>query len=516
MAFSDRLRELAGRVGVRLQAFGRVAPPIVPGVGLQAPIPIQPNPRAVQIVNSREALEGSVAVHAGPTLTRYSSYPATALDPTKIASIFSDADRGIVYRYGELCLQIPQRDGHLFAVDRSRRTAVTNKPFRVYAADEADDLSRSLSQFMTAVVDGIDNFNRGTYSLLSANAVGYSCAEIIWARGKIRFRGTDGRPVTIDGLFPRSLEWVHPKHFRFDYGSDEPYLDLGTDGWVPLPITKFLFHLANGEGIAATRGFIRPVTWLHMLKHRALTDWGVFLALFGIPNIWAKIPREKWEDPLFKSTIEQALRDFGQGLPAILLDDQDVTIQPAQAGGGSNDVHSKHVGFCNAEISKVVNGETLTTELSQTGSYNASATHQATLYDTVKADGDGIDSSYRGQLFRAVLLLNAEALARALGHSPEEILLANPKCEHVIDREVTPLERAQILDYGINKFGAKVGVSAFYRGFGFSPPAPGEDTLPGTPTPVTSGGAVVSAIDATEGVTNPKPEPQSPAQPAQP
>jgi hypothetical protein len=42
---------------------------------------------------------------------------------------------------------------------------------------------------------------------------------------------------------------------------------------------------------------------------------------------------------------------------------------------------SEALGFCNAELSKIVNGETLTTELSQTGAYNASSTYQATLYD---------------------------------------------------------------------------------------------------------------------------------------
>jgi hypothetical protein len=164
------------------------------------------------------------------------------------------------------------------------------------------------------------------------------------------------------------------------------------------------------------------------------------------------------------------------------------------------------VGFCNAEQSKIVQGETLTTELSQTGGYNTSDTHEATLYDTVKADGDGLDGSVRGQLFRAVLLVNRYRLAEALGAPPEDIVLANPKCEHVIEREITPFQRAQILDYGINKFGAKVGVSAFYRGFGFSPPAPGEDVLGGAPTTLTAGGKTVSTIDAGEGVDNPKPE----------
>lgn len=497
-------------------AFNRT-PPRVPDVGIRTPIPFPVTEKAKAIANSTEALFGSLSVGAGPTITRYSSYPATALDPTKIVSIFNDADKGVgIYRYGEFCAQVLQRDGHLFAVDRSRRTAVTNKPFRVYACDESDDLARSLAQFMTAVVDNIDSFSRAVYSLLSANCVGYSAAEIIWAPGKVRFRGTDGKPVTVNGLFPRSLEWVHPKHFHFDYGSDEPLLDLGPDGWLPLPDTKFVYHLANGDGIAATRGYIRPAAWLHMLKHHGLRDWAVFLTLFGIPNIWAKIPREKWEDPLVKSSVQQALTDFGQGIPTILLDDIDIEIKPNQPGGGSNDVHSTLVGFCNAELSKVVNGETLTTELAQTGSYNASSTHQATLYDTVKADGDAVDGSIRGQLFRAVIKLNAPELARVLGHPPEDLFLANPKAEHVIEREVSPEARMNMLDVAVNKLRVPVGVSSVYRTFGFSPPAPGEEQIKGELTTITGGGAAVSAGVSEDKVEVPKEPPASPPPPAKP
>jgi hypothetical protein len=163
-------------------------------------------------------------------------------------------------------------------------------------------------------------------------------------------------------------------------------------------------------------------------------------------------------------------------------------------------------------MSKVVNGETLTTELSQTGSYAASETHEATMHGTVKADGSAVAGSLRGQLFRAVLALNSGGLAKALSHSPEEILAALPKCGHRIEREVTPYQRAQIMDIGVNKLGARVGERSFHETFGFDPPSPGERALTGQPIAIASGGAAVGSLDAAEGITNPKPE--TPAEPA--
>src|SRR5262249_35357257 len=105
MALSDRLRAFAGAMGNRLQRFS-VQPHRVPNIGSPTPTLYAPQPKALEIVNNKEAMFGSIATGAGPTVTRVSSYPATALDPTKIVSVFSDADKGIVYRYAELAHQV--------------------------------------------------------------------------------------------------------------------------------------------------------------------------------------------------------------------------------------------------------------------------------------------------------------------------------------------------------------------------------------------------------------------------
>lgn len=341
-------------------------------------------------IASPEGLRAQVSLNAGPLRTRTRTGAEFDLNPRKVRAIFDEADLGICYNYGDFAYGVLWRDGHIYASDRERRAAVSGKDFRVHAVNQSP-LARSLRDFIQSLVDGIDRFDQAMYSLLSAPMVGYSVAEQIYVEGRAHFAGPNGEPVRLQGVYPRQIEWVHPKHFWFDFNEDFPLLDLGSDGKVRLDQEKFIYHRANGDGIVATRGWIRPVSWLHYFKSNGIRDFSVFLHLFGIPNIWAQIERSKWEDPTFRSVLEQALRDFGQGVPSVLFKDMQVTIQPSQSAMGNGGIHLPYIGFMNAEISKVIKGEVLTSEAGLAGnSYALSQTHQDTFYLTVQSDERGL------------------------------------------------------------------------------------------------------------------------------
>lgn len=476
-------------------------------LGYQGPTsPLVSDKTQVRIAQP-DALMGLVAANAGPNRTRVSTYPATNLNPGKIRSILEEADRGVVYNYGDFAYQMLWRDGHVYASDRERRAAVSGKEFRIHAANESV-LAKSLRDYMEAVVDGIDSFDRSIYSMLSAPMVGWSVLEQLYQPGRVRFRGPTGGDVTLQGMYPRSLEWVHPKHFWFDFNDDVPLLDLGPDGKVELEPRKFLYHKANGDGIVATRGWIRPVSWLSFFKSNGIRDLSVFLHLFGIPNIWAKIKRQKWQDPEFRAVLEAALRDVGQGNPAVLFEDMDVTIQPGQAGAGGDTVHAPYIGFMNSEISKVIKGETLTSEAGMSGnSYALSRTHENTFFGTVKADAVGVANTMREQGFRAWIELNAPGLQRVFGATLDELLANRPRCGHALEEDLSPEAKARIMSIGVNELRVPIGVGDFYRHFPFNAPRPGEPVLEGRPVTIPADSKTVGALDASNGATNPKAEP---------
>lgn len=479
----------------------------VEDLGYRGPSFPIPDEKTQARIAQPDALTGWVAGHAGPNRTRISTYPASNLNPGKIRSILEEADRGVVYNYGDFAYQILWRDGHIYASDRERRAAVSGTDFRIHAANESD-LAKGLRDYMEAVVDGIDSFDRAVYSMLSAAMVGWSVLEEMYQPGKVRFRGPVGDYVTLAGMYPRELEWVHPKHFWFDYNDDFPLLDLGPDGKVELEPRKFLYHKANGDGIVATRGWIRPVSWLSFFKSSGIRDLSVFLHLYGIPNVWARIDRAKWQDPEYRATLEQALQDIGKGNPSVLFKDMDVTITPAQAGGGSDSVHAPYIGFMNSEISKVIKGQVLTSEAGMSGnSYALSKTHENTFYGTIKSDAIGAANTIREQGFRAWIELNAIGLSNVFGVGLDELLANRPRCGHAIEEDMTPEAKARVMSIGVNDLGASIAANDFYRHFPFNAPRPGEAVLQGRPVKITADGKTVGSLDAADGVTNPKPEP---------
>lgn len=519
MAIGDRLRGVADAVRARVRAFSVEVPRRFPGVGLQQPLYPPTNPRTEEKIAGRDALEARITIGAGPMLDRYSTYPATALDPLKIEAILKAADLGVVYRYADMCHQVLQRDTHLFGVDRGRRQAVVNKPFLIQPSREGA-IAKALSHYMRAVVDGIDGYQESLYELHSKNCVGYSCGEIVWRPGRVRFPGPKG-VISLTGLFPRSIEWVHGKHFQFKADSDEPLLDLGNDGCVHLPRHKFIFCRAPGDGIASTRGYIRSVVWLHFLKHCGLRDWAVFLHLYGIPQLWGRVERGLWQDPKMRAVLKQALVDYGTGKKApVLPDGLSIEAKDGPIGSGAGDAHAKLIAIANYEISKAVQGETLTSEPGQSGSYNLGIVHADSKHEVVVGDAVTTAADLRADLFVSAIELNIFALADALGAPPEELLAAVPRDEFRTDRETSPRDRAEIIKI-LSEAGLKVSVSQLRREYGLDTPTDDDDVLPGKPVTVSAGGAVAGSTDAAEGIRNPNEQksgaaPKLPAPPPAP
>jgi phage gp29-like protein len=222
--------------------------------------------------------------------------------------------------------------------------------------------------------------------------------------------------------------------------------------------------------------------------------------MFGLPNVLAKYPRGVIEPQEARAMYEQLLQDYGQGKPIIIPDDLDVSLTAGPTGTG-NSAQVQMVGWANTEISKAVQGETLTTELSQTGSYNIGDIHADTKHAIIRDDARGLASDIRSDLFRSIVELNIEELMTLTGESREDVLAAVPLCSWRIERETNPVQRSQILINFANA-GLPIGVDQVYEEFGIDAPADGAELLRGEPVLVGAGGASVGSVDAAAGVEN--------------
>jgi phage gp29-like protein len=501
MAITDRLKRLFGRIDkIEVDAKSAEVAPIAPGfsvpkfAGVSAVV--NRNPQLVDQINGPDAMFGRVSYSAGPIYTRNNTYPADALEPGRIREILRQADLGIMQLKSEMDEQILERDAHLRGIDLARRVEVSGKPFRIQPRNETA-LSSSLATFIRAIVEEIDSFDQSIEDLLSANGRGYSAAEITWAFEKVRLTDPSGAIKLVECLVPMRLDYVHQKHFTFDQFTDEPYLNLHGNN-LTLPPGKFVFHAAPGTGLIERRGFMRACVWLHALKQYAIRDWAVFSHIYGIPQLEGIYDGEIAQQDLQRQVYESVLRDFGQGYPAIHSRDFEIKISQPPTGGTSQSVHAAMIGWCNAEMSKVVQGETLTTEVGGVGSYAVGAVHADVKHAIVTGDARKLAKTIRSDLFIPIIEANITTLCETFGATRDEIIASIPTMSWRIDRETSPLDRARIVSMAINEWGMKIDEEQQRDEFALNAPRPGSNALGGSPVVIKQGAIVVPTSDASD------------------
>jgi phage gp29-like protein len=512
MAWTDRLRKLFARgqdarnAEVAPAAEGFALPKFSGGVSN-----VNTNPQVVKQANSPEALLGRISYAAGPTYTRYSTYPGEALEPKRIREILREADLGIVWRKAELDEQILERDAHLRGIDLARKVEVSGKPFRIQPRNETP-VSTALAGWTRGIMEEIDSLDQSIEDLLSANGRGYSGSEITWDFDLTRIQDTTGGTRMIETLTPMRLDYVHQKHFTFDHLTDEPYLCMPSTN-ISLPPGKFIFHATSGTGLIERRGFMRACVWLHAAKQWALRDWLVFLHLYGIPQLEGIYDRESFQQDEQRDVYESVLRQFGEGIPALHADDFEIKITQPPTGGTAQSPHATMIGWCNAEMSKVVQGETLTTEVGGQGSYAIGDVHADVKHAIIMGDAKKLAKTIRSDLFYPLIEMNIDVLCATLGAKPEEIRKSIPTISWRIDRETTPEVRARIVSMAINEWGLELDEEQQRDEFALNPPRPGSKPLPGTAQVVKPGELTVGAVDAADGAKGAPPVEASAEQP---
>src|SRR5260370_35813174 len=101
-----------------VQRFGSGLGPA--GTTPAAPLPIAPlappqangNAELARAIRSVEALFGRVSYDAGPSWTRFSSYPATDLTPEKIVTAQREPDARSPLRWSHVAWQVPEVLSH--------------------------------------------------------------------------------------------------------------------------------------------------------------------------------------------------------------------------------------------------------------------------------------------------------------------------------------------------------------------------------------------------------------------
>ncbi len=370
---------------------------------------------------------------AAPTMTGvrniYSSmHPAAGLTPDRLTQILREAEFGDPFLYLELAEEMEEKDLHYLAVLSSRKEAVSQLDLEVLpASNEKDDL-RAAEMVRAMFAGSALDMASAMVDILDAIGKGFSATEIVWETSEREW-------------FPRRLRWRDPRWFMFDWVSGEELLvrtldseraSIASEGeetargahfkgsglygalrgnigiqplTEPLLPYKFIVHLAKAKaGLPIRGGLARAAGWSYLFKNYVLKDWMTFAEVFGQPLRVGKYGAGATEQD--KETLLQAVANIGTDAAAIIPESMLIEFTEARQSGSAE----LYQGFCqylDAQVSKAVLGQTLTTEIPQgAGSRAAAEVHDTVRRDILSADARRLAATINRDLVRPIVDLN--------------------------------------------------------------------------------------------------------------
>lgn len=325
---------------------------------------------------------------------RWSGYPSAGLTPRRLTAILREADGGDLTRQMELFSEMEEKDAHLFSCLQTRKLAVSGSEWEVHPAGEGKD-DEEISAFVRDSLGGITNFEDSLTDLMDAVGKGFAVSEIIW-----EVKGGRVLPVALKKRAARRFTFTGP-----DGISDGPRLITESSPVYGegLPPDKFMVHTYRAGADQPERGgLLRVLSWIYLFKNFAVKDWVAFCEVFGMPmRLGVYAPSATRED---KDALLEAVTSLGSDAAGVISESTRIEfVEAAKSGGGP---YEGLVGVLNAEISKAVLGQTLTTEVGASGSFAAGRVHQAVRADIARADARALARTINRDLIRPLVKFN--------------------------------------------------------------------------------------------------------------
>jgi phage gp29-like protein len=356
------------------------------------------------------------------------------------------------------------RDAHAFSVLQTRILAVVGKEWQIEPAQagarrgrpKAVTREQEIADFITQALLAT-NFDQARQELLLSILYGFYVLEVIW--------GLDAQ----GRIVPARLIPKHPRRFCF---TAERELRLLTPAapleGEPVPERKFICMTWGSVDNPYGQGLGQKLWWPVWFKKHGIKFWVIFAEKFGSPTAIGKYPPGSDEETQKK--LLEALGAIQQDSGIIVPETMVVELLEA-ARTSSVNTYESLCEFMDRQISKAVLGQTLTTEIGDTGSYAAAKVHGEVRDDLVKADADLLCECLNETLIKWIVDYNFPGVQDYpkiwINTEPEEDLK-------------TLAERDKILLRDIGGF--DVPVSYIRDTYGIPAPEEGEETI-GLPPP---------------------------------
>ncbi|MBR6421950.1 DUF935 family protein [bacterium] len=299
------------------------------------------------------------------------------------------------------------RDAQVASCMASRKAGISQLQFDLKTEGVEDRVAETVKSAMSKFD------NRYLFDIiLNCVAYGYQPIEINW-----------GYESSSGAIVPRSIVEKPAEWFAFSIENELRFLSKDHPVFgETLPPMKFVCprHNAtykNPYGISALSACYWPVAF----KKGNYKFWITFTEKYGTPWLVLKYALGTSQEDIDK--LEQQGEAGIQDAVFVIPENGKVEILEAGGKSASAEIFDKLKAACNAEISKAILGQTLTTELGSGGSLAAAQVHNEVRKDIVLHDARIIEETIN-QIVRWIVDLNFGREVEAPKYSfsePEEV-----------------------------------------------------------------------------------------------
>ncbi len=297
--------------------------------------------------------------------------------PNTITSALRSLDAGDFHTASELFDEMEEKDFHLASVMQTRAASVGGLEMTITPASE-DERDHEIAEEVSNIFWSIQNiYTTLTDILIAGLGYGVALGEIYWAM-------KNGR-VEIDKIAVRDCRWL-----RYEDLNDPTklvefprWVTMQEPHGIKLDPKRFLhFTPLAGRRHPVRAGLYRGLVWLWLFGNYTIKDWLSFNELYGTPMRIGKYGSSASDEE--KKAVAAAVKSLGADAAAVIDEHSEIKFEHLSATGKAP--YAKTMAFFDAQKSKRVLGQTLTTEQGDVGSQALGKVHDEVRRDITVAD----------------------------------------------------------------------------------------------------------------------------------
>ena len=335
-------------------------------------------------------------LHLGGGASSYREQPdnvAKLIDVDDLHAILAEAEQGKPLRMFTFIRDAIFAGSHILTEFGKRKIAVLGDTFTVTAVDRSNPEAVRIAEEINSLIDSLGSRWHGLLiHLLDATIMPVAVSEPIWAPSKRP--GWYYEPIDFDNILLTSLDYSEKGCMRIRTGDNE---------FAP-PTCDAIIHrghiLANFPDYWG--GPVRSILFWFLFATMDRDWWIQFLNKWGQPFLIGRYdPADAGAGDLMRSAFAAAKRLFG------IVVSKNAEVQVQQISTSSGDVFGAFHTLANAEISKLILGQTMSSTPSNIGLGGGQSSIQEEVRQDIRQfDGKALGFTLREKFFTAVCRLN--------------------------------------------------------------------------------------------------------------